>query len=243
MMQASKEVVWDNTYMLHISDFEWVSCDNIEEFLRVLSKNEAFNRFECNTLFSDGKGKKLGIGVQYNRRTLEFTVRSNDIDLVNSAHVFLKDLFKARNPSVTVDEGKRVKYLQPTVFIGRHFDELGDEYYRILEMFLTLLGFEVKQGEEYSSETIPDKVRSRIDTQDIYIGIVSGDREHPWLIAEPAYALGKGKHTLLLAEKETRYDPTILGRDFQQLRFPRGQIEKTFTSLLREFRAVRIKGL
>jgi len=108
---------------------------------------------------------------------------------------------------------------------------------------LTRPRFDIKEGEPYASRDIPNKVKSRIDLQDIFICLVSGSREHPWLIAEPSYALGKGKHIIVLSEEETKYDATILGRDLEQIRFPSGHVEKAFIPLLQEFRSIRIKGL
>ena len=127
--------------------------------------------------------------------------------------------------------------------MGRHFDSKSDKAFDTLSNFLTLLGLEVLQGAEYSSRDIPDKVKERIDRQDIFLCMVLGSRNHAWLNAEPAYALGSRKHIVLLIEDDSGYDPTILGKDLEQIRFTKGAIEKTFIPLLREFRNIRIKGL
>ena len=238
------KVIFDNIFDITITDFESVKCDGIDEFVAVLRKTPVFERFTCNPFFR-GKRKEhfLHTGVSFDHRRVEIAVASGDVDLVEATHRFLKDAFNLRNPELPTSPDDRPKHLHPTVFIGRHFDELGNQYYDKLSSFLKLLGFEVKQGEEYASQAMPEKVKGRIDTQDIFLGIVSGDREHKWLIAEPSYALGKGKHVLLVVEKEATYTPTILGQDLEQVRFDSGHIEQTFIPLLQEFRSIRIRGI
>ena len=241
---SSGEVMFDNIFSITINDFEDVRCDGIEELVGVLRKTPVYSSFTCNCFFR-GKQREqfLRTGVTFDNRHVEVAVSSKDIDLVEATHRFIKDTFNLRNPELPTSPDDRPKYLHPTIFIGRHFDDVGNEYYTKLLSFLELLGFNVTQGEEYTSQAIPAKVKSRIDNQDIFLGIVSGDREHEWLIAEPSYALGKGKHLILLAEKDAIYKPTILGQDLEQVLFDSGHIEQTFIPLLREFRSIRIRGL
>jgi hypothetical protein len=238
------EIVFDNYFRINIDEFESVKCDGIEELVEVLRKTPVFERFECSPFF---RGKRpehfLRTGVSFDNRSVRVDVASQDVDLIEATHRFLKDTFNLRNPEIPTSPDDRPKYLHPTVFIGRHFDEVGNQYYATLSSFLQLLGFDVKQGEEYTSQAIPEKVKSRIESQDIFLGIVSGDRNHEWLIAEPSYALGKGKHVILVVEKEATYMPTILGQDLEKLRFDAGHIEQTFTPLLREFRSIRVTGI
>lgn len=197
------------------------------------------------TPFFQGKtqGHFLRTGISFDQQKVQVDVASQDVDLVEATHRFIKDTFNLRNPEVPIAPDNRPKHLQPTVFIAHHFDAVGGEYFKKVSSFLELLGFNVKQGEEYTSQAIPDKVRARIESQDIFIGIVSGNREHEWLIAEPSYALGKGKHVILVVEKESIYTPTILGKDLEQVRFEVGHVEQTFIPLLREFRSIRVRGI
>ena len=109
--------------------------------------------------------------------------------------------------------------------------------------FLELLGFDVIQGEEYHSRSIPDKVKALIERQDIYLGLVTGAREHEWLTAEIGYASGKSRYIMLLVEEGTKFNPTILGHDFEQARFPASAVEKSFVKLLAEFRNIRVRGI
>jgi len=224
--------------------FESIKCDDLQEFLDIMDRSATFEYFLFSLHFISDKQKKyLYIRVSHFYSFVNVEVSSNDIDLIESAHKFIKETLALSNPEIQAYDRERTKHLQPTVFIGRHFDKVAEGYCNTLSQFLRLLGFDIKEGEPYASTDIPDKVKSRIDSQDIFICLVSGSREHPWLIAEPSYALGKDKHVIVLSEEETKYDATILGRDLEQIRFPSGQIEKTFIPLLQEFRSIRIKGL
>jgi hypothetical protein len=82
---------------------------------------------------------------------------------------------------------------------------------------------------------------TRIDAQDIYLGLVTVNPEHDWLIAEGSYARGKGKHIIVVAEEGAKFNPTILGRDFEQIRFAGTNIEEGFIKLLQEFRHIGLR--
>lgn len=232
------------TYNVIVVDpFQTISSWDMEEFLDLMKHTAAFDSFHSQSDFANQKRKVLTVAVDHRLTHIEVSVDSTDIDLLEAAHAFIRDKLGLRNPEVPSHDEARAKYLQPTVFIGRHFDQVADGYFSSLSTFLKLLGFDIKEGEPYASMSIPEKVKGRIDAQDILICVVSGKGKHPWLVAEPSYALGKGKHVVLLIEEGTDYDSTILGRDLEQVRFPPGHIERSFIPLLEEFRSVRIKGL
>jgi nucleoside 2-deoxyribosyltransferase len=122
----------------------------------------------------------------------------------------------------------RAFYPNPTVFIGRHFDTDSELKFNKLSEFLTQLGFNVKQGEEYSSRDVPGKVKGRIEQQDIIIALISGERnEYQWIGSELTYAHAKGKHVILMIENGLDFNPTIMGTDLEQIRFPKECIEKS----------------
>jgi hypothetical protein len=223
------------------------SMESLEEYIQVLRKIKDFEYFYIEVIFLSNQKKEkedkpqrialyLNIGAN-----ISIGIESSDYDLINGIHNQIRDEFNFRNPTLTKPE--RPLYLQPTIFVGRHFDEQGEKSFIVLSQFLSLLGFDVSQGEPYASIDIPNKVRERIDRQDIFIALVTGKRDHSWLNAEPAYAKGKGKHIILLVEDDSSYDPTILGQDLEQIRFPPNSIEKSFTPRLVELRNIRVKGL
>jgi len=54
---------------------------------------------------------------------------------------------------------------------------------------------------------------------------------------------GKNKHIILLVESATKIDTGILGKDLEYITYPENEIEKTFCSLLQEFRSIGVKGI
>jgi len=229
------------------SPIKTLTLDSIEESIQVFRKLKSFDLFTSSTYYLSSQRKeksqaseKLYIYLEVGGK-IEVGIRSTDFDLVEGLHNEIKEELHLRNPELSLSNNPL--YLQPTVFVARHFDESGNNAFIILEDFLKLLAFDVKQGAEYESRDIPEKVRERIDNQDIFIALVTGARDHAWLIAEPAYAKAKGKHIILLVEEGSKYDPTILGRDLEQIRFPTNLIEKCFITILRELRNIRVKGL
>ncbi len=167
----------------------------------------------------------------------------NNLGFIERVHDVVRNELHLERPKRIDDDSYRRKMLNATVFIARHFDNKGDEYYSTISHFLSLLGFDVLQGEEYRSDSIPEKVKHKIDQQEIVIVNVSGDQDHSWLISESSYALGKNKHIILLVESTTKIDTGILGKDLEYIKYPDNEIEKVFCPLLREFRSIGIKGV
>ena len=81
-----------------------------------------------------------------------------------------------------------------------------------------------------------------MEAQDIYVGLVTGKRDHAWLIAEAAFAQGKNRHVIMVIEDGADFHPTIQGRDYEQIPFPPNQVEKSFIRLMQEFRSLGISG-
>jgi len=105
---------------------------------------------------------------------------------------------------------------------------------------MELLRFDVKEAEEYRALRIPEKVQSLIKGQDIYVGLVTGKREHEWLIAEAGFAQGQDRHVIMVVEDGAGFNPTIQGRDYEQIPFPPDHVEKSFIKLMQEFRSLGI---
>jgi hypothetical protein len=237
------DIDYESHYRVKLDRYTSITCDTIEEFIATLDRCEAFERFYFNTAYVNVNTKRyLEVHIENLGYYVEVRLGSRDPDLVELGHIFIKDNLQLANPEMPLDDVPQPpKYhtpRNPTVFVGRHFDKAADDYFQTLSYFLRLVGCDVKQGKGYTSKPIPDKVKARIDAQDIFIALVTGKRGHAWLIAEPAYALAKEKHVILIVEEESEYDPTILGADLEQIRFPAGHIEKSFIPLLRELHAV-----
>ena len=193
----------------------------IEDFIELLNNTPSLINFTFILHFirNDNDKDFLIIGLGYSKECIEVHVLTeDDADMVYLTHNFIKENFHLKNPEIPLTDDNRSLYLNPTVFIGRRFNKVADDYYNKLSSFFELLGFDVIQGEEYNSNYIPEKVKNRIDTQDIFIALISGDK-HDWITSESSYAHKGGKHIILLVENNTVFNPTLLGKDLEQYVF------------------------
>lgn len=217
------------------------SSESIEEFIELLQKLPYITYFESRLHFI--KNDNVYLKFIYNARSIDISVDTKDNDFLETLHNFIKQNFNLDNPNLNSDDQKRAFYPNPTIFIGRHFDENASLKYRTLSDFLTLLGFTVKEGEDYASTSIPEQVKSRINSQDIFIALITGDNSHEWIMSETSYAHGKDKHIILIVENGSNFNPSILGNDLEQIRFSPECIEKSFHKLIREFISINVKGI
>ncbi len=218
-------------------EFETITAHSLEEFRSVFKSPIKFERLFTAQSFKK-KDVSLGVEVSSRGHSLTITVKSNDPDLVTLGQNRFKVDFRLQKPPVPLADSLRATYPQPTIFLGRHFDEGAAATAGTLKQFLSLLSIEVVEGEAYSARPIPAKVEALIDGQELYLGLVTKNSEHDWITAEAAYARGKSKLIILVVEEGTSFNPTIIGRDFEQIRFPSGRIEQSFIKLLQEFRAI-----
>jgi len=230
-------------FSLRINRFEETVSRSLKEFLPVMRRTPVFERLWTQQTWKGKGDKHMTVGIVFHETHIDIAIEAKDIDLVNAAHANLRSEFSLRNPEIPIPDSSRAIHPQPTIFLGRHFDRKASQAAQILMRFLKLLGFHVIEGEDYNSRNIPEKVKALMDRQDIYLGLVTGAKEHDWLTAEISYALGKGKHIMLLVENGAKFNPTILGRDFEQARFPASTIEKSFIKLLTEFRSVGVRKI
>jgi hypothetical protein len=180
--------------------------------------------------------------IECDRSRIKFAINGSDDDMILAAHDFIKKEWKLSNPPIHVPQEGRPRNLQATIFLGKHFDSDSKEPSRELRKFLELLRFDVQEADEYQAMPIPVKVQQLIERQDIYLGLVTGRREHSWLVAEAAFARGKNRHVIMVVEDGSEFNPTIQGRDYEQILFPRQSVEKSFVRLLQEFRSLGISG-
>lgn len=245
---ASKRGITKATYTFHqlkVNKYENISCRDTLQLAEILKRQGDFENLRTSEEISDpdNKSREFKVALIFSRDSIAVSFASSDIDIVNAAHADIKDQFNLRNPAIPQADPMRVSKLHATIFLGRHFDTKTGVIASKLNKFLSLIGFKVVEGEEFNSQAIPEKVRQRIDAQDIYIGLVTGTREHEWITAEAAYAQGKGKHVILIIEEKSGFRPTILGRDHEHIPFGAGAIEQAFIKLLGEFRSVGVSGL
>lgn len=134
-----------------------------------------------------------------------------------------------------------------SAFIGRSFSETDQVLWRKIEGSLDSMkrvGFSWEDAEEAQPKSISDKVRERIEKNDIFIGILTkrepicssrririGKRYHLlarttnyltsyWVIQESGYAMGKGKKVIFLIEDGLNI-PGALNADFEYITIDR----------------------
>lgn len=222
---------------------ETVATRDFNELVSLIRKRPRFQSLSIKLDLLNENQKKISFELRFSELRFEIEIDAEDDDVVVAMHNSIRDEFGLRNPTVPINESGRPKHLHATVFIGRHFDERGNEVGSLVRRFVYLLRFDVSEADEYRAMQIPEKVKLLIKRPDIYLGIVTGNREHGWIVAESSYAAGLGKHIILLVEEGLEFNPTFQGHDFEQIRFPKGHVEKAFIKLLSEFRSLGILGL
>jgi hypothetical protein len=228
-----------NFFAINVDPSEEATADSLEEFQTLCKSTPKLEEIHSQQMFVK---KDVWLIVNVTCRGNLFRVSVDAVpDVVRLLHEELRSDFGLKKRPIPLADTKRATYPQPTVFLGRHFDKRAGDLGRMVKEFLYLLGIDVVEGEPYEAQRIPLKVESLIDGKEIYIGLVTKNPEHDWITAEVAYARGKGKQIIVIVEEGSNFNPTILGRDFEQIRFSGDRIEEAFTKLLREFRNIGIR--
>jgi hypothetical protein len=209
--------------------------DEPDEFCKALSKID-HPSWVFLTLCFDGSEphSEITVEIEFSPDQIKVSVESSNDDLVVATHHYIATHWRLEHPPVPLREEGR-PLLQPTLFLGRHFDEAGKAAAEKLARFLRLLRLRVEEADEYRAGPIPEKVKNKIASQSIYLGLVTSKREHDWITAESAFALGCHHHVIFAVEEGSEFNPTVHGRDREVIRFAPGRIEETFLELLEEF--------
>ena len=127
-----------------------------------------------------------------------------------------------------------------TVFVGHSFaveDALVND---TVKRFLCAFGLTVVTGEKPAAETVSAKVRARIESCEIFVGVftrrhklASGEKwsTSEWIVDEKAYALAKSKTLILLKERGVDSIGGLQG-DYEYLEFQREKLEDLLIRLL-----------
>ena len=101
------------------------------------------------------------------------------------------------------------------------------------------MGFNVLTGRSYSPQSISNKVKERMDKQDIIIVIHTNGEEITWLTQETL--LGSVKKTLIILKQQgANFKPGILN-DFEYIEFIDRNIQTTFIPILEGLNELNIK--
>jgi hypothetical protein len=233
-----------HNYDITFNRYESACPNSFGEFVNALKQAGGFREFLCCLTFRIPKGSQwISICVTYHHDLIRIGVDGLDDDTVVAAHNFIRTEWGLSNPHLPIAQDGRPRNLQATIFLGKHFDVESEAPAKKLRQFMDLLRFDVLEADEYRALPIPEKVQKLIERQDIYVGLVTGQREHSWLIAEASFAQGKNRLVIMVVEEGSIFNPTIQGRDYEQILFPPDLVEKSFIKLLQEFRSLGISGL
>ncbi len=239
---------WGNNasqqYSIRFDAYESAHPGSFDEFLGALQQARSFESLRCQLPFvGSRKSPTMTVAVEYHPSHIYVAINGSHDDMVVAAHQYIRKEWRLGNPPIHRPQEGRPRNLQATISLGKHFDSESQAAASTLRRFLELLRFDVEEADEYRALPIPEKVQSLIEQQDIYVGIVTGQREHSWLTAGAAFAQGRKRHVIMVVEEGAGFDPTIQGRDCEHILFPAGSVEKAFIKLLREFKSLGISGL
>jgi hypothetical protein len=229
--EGGKRTLAEHSFKLEVTPYRTLLPSNFDEFLKVLEKFPNSLPLEVHTSWK----KKRDIGfanyIYISKSMIMVSVNSDDLDIISAIHDKLREVFQASNPHQEQIEHLSKYDLKKSIFLAHRFDEDGNRQAEILGRFLRRLGFDVKEGLGYETKDIPDKVASKIKSQDIFVSLVTpGDAS--WVLSETAYAKGIKKYIVIICQKDVDFKKGIIGGDYEHLSFPKDNIEKCFSDLL-----------
>jgi hypothetical protein len=136
-----------------------------------------------------------------------------------------------------------------SVFIGQSFSKADEAVNKVIGDFLDNYGLKVVTGKKPSGTTISAKVRSRIESCDLFVGVftraekIAGSDEwttSAWVVDEKAYASAKGKLIILIKEEDVNSIGGIQG-DIEYLEFDRSEMAQLLVKLIASLRDLDAK--
>jgi hypothetical protein len=206
-------------------------ADSFEEFLKLLKKYPNSMPLTLHTNWNKQKALSFSSLIQIARSGLSVAISSGDLDIISSMHDKVRECFHASNPGEEQADRLSKYNLKKSVFLAHRFDAIGNSVDQVLERFLRRLGFDVKEGSGYETRDIPDKIRSKIASQDIFICLVT-QGDSTWIISEAATAKALNKYLIIISQEKVEFKKGIIGEDYEHISFPEGLIEKSFSDLV-----------
>lgn len=128
-------------------------------------------------------------------------------------------------------------------FVGHSFSEEDKEFIAKILKFLKSTGIKYQTAEKKHSIPINEKVREKIEANDIFIGIFTRNKKilvndgendtyttSNWVIQESGYALGKDKNLILFVEEGIDSFPKLQS-DLEYIEFNKGRIDEFFINI------------
>lgn len=220
-----------HVFKLCVSPYRKLIAADFGEFLSLLQRYPHSLPIEVHTTWKRDSDIWFANYIYLSKSDLSVSVKSDDLDVISSVHDNIRDCFQASNPHHDQLERLSKYALKKSVFVAHRFDEVGNDTAATLTKFLSRLGFDIKEGAGYETRDIPDKVARKIDSQDIFICLVTpGDAS--WILSEAAYAKAKNRYLILVCQDGVTFNKGIVGGDYEHLAFPKSRIEKCFSDLI-----------
>ena len=218
-------------YTLNLNITRTIEADTFQEFMELLKQFPKSMPIDIHGHFVNKKNNKVAIIIFLRKSELDVIIESTDLNLICAFHEKTKEFFQASNPLESVEKPVSRYGLKKTIFLAHRFDEVGNEISARLEIFLKRLGFDVKEGSGYEAKDIPDKVKNKISSQDIFICLVTpGDSS--WILSEASTAKALNKYLIIICQRGVKFNKGIIGKDHEYLEFPDEYIEKIYSDLL-----------
>jgi hypothetical protein len=218
-------------YSIRIDETREIIPKKWGEFLQLLDRYPKAHRIIAHSHWKCWKRSAAAVIVFVNPDSIDVTIESDDIAVMELLHGEVRECFHASNPTPERSPELSKRNLKKSIFLARRFDDDGATAAATLRRFLSRSGFSVIEGEGYEARAIPSKVTDRIEQQDILLALLTpGDTT--WISSEAAFAHARGKYVLFLVEKGVNAAKGILGADYEHITFPKGIIEKSFSDLL-----------
>jgi len=229
--EGGKKTSSAHKFNLDVSPYRSLLAEHFDEFIGLLEKHPHSLPIELHTKWEKGENIWFANYIYISKSSLSVSVKSDDLDVISSVHDNIQQCFQASNPHEEQIERLSKYGLKKSLFLAHRFDEIGNSLAANLGRFLVRLGFDVKEGSGYETMAIPEKVAAKIDTQDIFICLVTpGDTN--WIVSEAAYAKAKNKYLIIVCQDSMNFNKGIIGGDYEHLPFPEGVIEKCYSDLV-----------
>jgi len=216
---------------IRINSERSIQANDYEEFMKILVEYPQALPIDIHSHFKNAKNDTVGIIMTVETSGASVIIESDDLHLISSFHDKIKNIFQLLNPKEELEKKVSKYNLKKSIFLAHRFDNMGNEYSRIMIRFLSSIGFKVLEGSGYESRDIPSKVLDKIKQQDIFICLVTPGN-HSWILSEASTAKALNKYIVIICQANTQFDKGILGQDFEYISFPEGFIEKIFADII-----------
>ena len=218
-------------YRLDLSQSRTLEAKDFREFMELLKQFPSSMPIEMHGHFINKKEDKVAFIITIRKSNIKVIIEADDLNLISAFHEKAREFFQASNPLEEHPKPISRYGLKKSAFLAHRFDDIGNDISARLTTFLSRLGFQVLEGSGYEGKDIPDKVMTKIRTQDIFICIVTPG-ETSWILSEAVTAKALNKYLILICQEGTEFKKGIIGQDYEYLEFPADNIEKIYSQLL-----------